>query len=205
MTHHLRLPHQLKCYLCRLNTDTEVVGVCMNCGRCVCYAHSTMIDGRLYCDGDADSASSSRARSWTGENERSATIPIASVCLVIYGVAGFIFSTIVLLAAYVGATATSILQSAYSFGLDSVGLYALGLSTFVVASFGTTGGYMMWKSQKNGGFVSVFSLLAGVVIASTLYGTLFSLPALEFCLAFSGINLGLIVLIALGWESLYSD
>jgi len=183
----------LKCYL---HPDTEAVGVCIHCGRGVCEAHSVMIGGRLYCKEDANSVFSSRMKSKVRENERPTAITIACVSLYVYGGIGIMFSVVLLLAS-VFLASIPILGS----GVASIQLYAIGGSILIVALLGISGGYMMWKSQRNGGYVSAISLFLGLIIAIVLYASAPSLSALETCLTFSVINIVLLVLISLGWES----
>jgi len=156
-----------------------------------------MIGGRLYCKEDANSVFSSRMKSKTREKERPTTITAACLSLYVYGSIGIIFSVILLLGSIIVAS-TSFLGS----GLASIGLFALGGSVLIIALLGIIGGYMMWKSQENGGYVSVVSLFVGLVIAIFFYGASPSLPTLEICLIFSAINVVLLILIAIGWKSL---
>lgn len=111
---------------CSNHPDVDAVGVCVNCGRAVCAACRTVVNGKTYCPACATGVSGVGRRKFTAK-------PIAGGILgIMAGVIGFIMGVILI----TGGSATDYYWESVDWFAIGIGIATLFIS--ILAVFGSS-------------------------------------------------------------------
>jgi hypothetical protein len=129
---------------CAAHPDVDAVGVCVNCGRAVCSACRTMVDGKTYCPACATGVSNVLKRNPTAK-------PIAGGILgIISGVLGLVLGII-----FIGGGATT------DYPWESVDWSVIGLGiALVIFGIAATVGSSFALARKNFTFAAIGGVCA---------------------------------------------
>jgi len=186
----------VKCYA---HPEKEAVGVCRECGKGICEACAVEVSGRLYCRACIGKVKVEERR--VAKPERATVITVASILFFVFGALG-IASSILLISL---GTLLSSLPGTHPLwsmvrgwlSLSASILIIIGLVSLLTSVLDIVAGYWLWRSLKVGGVLGIISCALGIFLSMPFV-------ALDVVSTSIGIiiNIALIVLIAVGWNTL---
>ena len=182
---------------CYRHPDRDAIAVCVGCGRGICEDCATKIGGKFYCKECAEKLFEHPPHyvpRMQLEKKRSASITIAAILFFIIGILDVIGSLLMIAG---GGSVSSI----PIFGFFSGVLMFLGFIILIFGVLEIVAGHWLWHSLRKGGTLGIILAVLGV-LASTililLVPPIASIEAIDII-----INVVLIILIAVGWNTLY--
>lgn len=183
----------MKCYK---HPDRDAIAVCVVCGRGVCEDCATRIGGKFYCKEDAEKIFE-RAPQYVARIEptgrRSTSITVAAILFFIFGILEVVGSLPVM-------TAGGFVSYLPFFGFLGGLLALLGFIVMIVGILDIVAGYWLWGSLRKGGVLGIILAILGILtsIPFLLIPGWFALSVITLI-----INIVLIILIAVGWDTLH--
>ncbi len=196
----------MKCYL---HPNVDAVGVCSECGRGVCGSCATSVKGKLYCRNHVGTVRLRNELRAKAAAKRPATLTLASVLFVFYGVGELALAILLM---YTGVVPSAAKGPLDFFGTgSSVGLIDSSISVapliaggvvFVGSAAGMLTGDWLWGRKKIGVALGSFQIVLGLIITGTLYSYSHVSIASDVAFGVIALNVMLAALIAAGYRSL---
>jgi hypothetical protein len=201
----------LKCYQ---HQTIDAVGVCTNCGRGICDACAVSLGGKLYCKPDADAVFKEQKEKVAAEtatkheSARPMSLTVASILLVIYGIAGIVASiaiigTGVAVGGY-SSLGSVIGSSAVATGLEtsSIAIYLFGVIYLFVSVSAIIAGWWLWRTNWRGALLSYLPIGLTLLVGAVLIGLSRNLFAVEISSLLFGWGIVMCILIIMGRNSI---
>ena len=182
---------------CYKHPDRDAIAVCVGCGREICEDCATKIGGKFYCKECAETLFErppqyvSRIQS---EKKRSATITVAAILFFIIGIIDVVGSLLTI-------AGGGLVSSIPILGFFSGVLIFLGFIILIFGVLEIVAGHWLWHSLRKGGTLGIILAILGVLASTILI--LFVPPMASIEAIDVIINVVLIILIAVGWNTLH--